>query len=227
MKIEATNFTKSIGKIKVLENINVSLESGNIYGVVGKNGSGKTMFLRMIAGLILPTNGEVKVNGRVLGKDISFPDKLGILLEKPSFLDHLTGYENLLMLAKIRNITKNDDIKYFMGIFDLDWEDNKKFKKYSLGMKQKLGIIQAIMENQQIIVLDEPFNALDENSMETLRKMLEKLREEQKLIVMTSHNKEDIQLLCDHTFTISDGKITGVHKRLEQINDLFTTLSSL
>ncbi|MFD2408687.1 ABC transporter ATP-binding protein [Paenibacillus rhizoplanae] len=207
MKIEVTNFTKTIGKVNILENINVYLESDNIYGIVGKNGSGKTMFLRMISGLILPTSGEVRIDNKVLGKDISFPENLGILLEKPSFLGHLTGYENLKMLAKIRNVTKNDDIQKFMAIFDLDWEDEKKFKKYSLGMKQKLGIIQAVMENQRIIILDEPFNALDETSVLTLRTMLEKLKSEHKLIVMTSHNKEDIQLLCNHTFTISDGKI--------------------
>ncbi|KHL91325.1 multidrug ABC transporter ATP-binding protein [Paenibacillus sp. IHB B 3415] len=210
MKIEVTNFTKSIGKINVLENINVTMESDNIYGVVGKNGSGKTMFLRMISGLILPSSGEVRIDRKVLGKDISFPDNLGILLEKPSFLGHLTGYENLKMLAKIRNVTKNEDIQRIMNLFDLNWEDQKKFKKYSLGMKQKLGIIQAIMENQQIIILDEPFNALDETSVVKLRTILEKLRSEHKLIVMTSHNKEDIQLLCNHTFTISDGKIVSV-----------------
>lgn len=207
MKIEVINFTKYINKIKVLENVNVLLESGNIYGLVGKNGSGKTMFLRMIAGLILPTAGKVKVNEKVLGKDISFPDNLGILLEKPSFLPHLTGYGNLQMLAKIRNATSDVDIQSFMSLFDLDWRSKKKFKEYSLGMKQKLGIIQAIMENQQIIILDEPFNALDESSVETLRQLLEKLKAENKLIVMTSHNKEDIQLLCDQTFTISDGKV--------------------
>lgn len=210
MKIEVINFTKSIDKIKVLENVNVLLESGNIYGLVGKNGSGKTMFLRMIAGLILPTIGEVRVNERVLGKDTSFPDDLGILLEKPSFLPHLTGYENLQMLAKIRNVTSNKEIQSFMNLFDLDWKSNKKIKEYSLGMKQKLGIIQAIMENQQIIILDEPFNALDESSVETLRQVLEKLKAEHKLIVMTSHNKEDIQLLCDHTFMISDGKVIAL-----------------
>lgn len=210
MKIEVTQFTKSIGKVNVLENIDVSLESGNIYGVVGRNGSGKTMFLRMIAGLILPTDGDVKVDGKVLGKDISFPDQLGILLEKPSFLGHLTGYENLQILAKIRNVTKNEDIQNFMSLFDLDWKSKKKFKKYSLGMKQKVGIIQAIMENQQIVILDEPFNALDEASVETLRQLLMKMKAEQKLIVMTSHNKEDIQLLCDHTFTIVEGKIMDV-----------------
>ncbi|MCU6708306.1 ABC transporter ATP-binding protein [Paenibacillus sp. J5C_2022] len=222
MKIETTNFTKVIGKVNVLDNINVSLESGNIYGVVGRNGSGKTMLLRMVAGLILPTNGEVRIDGKVLGKDISFPDKLGILLEKPSFLGHLTGYANLQMLAKIRNVTKNEDIQYYMNMLGLDWENDKKFKKYSLGMKQKLGIIQAIMENQQIIILDEPFNALDETSVGTLREVLEKLRAEQKLIVMTSHNKEDIQLLCDHTFTISDGKIISTHKNIKHENDLIT-----
>ncbi|MEC0229091.1 ABC transporter ATP-binding protein [Paenibacillus alba] len=207
MKIEVINFTKSIGKINVLENMNALLKSGNIYGVVGKNGSGKTMFLRMIAGLILPTAGEVRIDEKVLGKDISFPNHLGILLEKPSFLPHLTGYENLLMLAKIRKVTRNEEIQSCMNLFDLDWKSQKKFKEYSLGMKQKLGIIQAIMENQQIIILDEPFNALDESSVETLRRVLEKLKDEHKLIVMTSHNKEDIQLLCDHTFTISDGKM--------------------
>lgn len=207
MKIEVKNFSKSIGKIKVLENINVCLNSGNIYGIVGKNGSGKTMFLRMIAGLILPTFGEVRAGGKVLGKDISFPEHLGVLLEKPSFLPHLTGYENLQMLAKIRNITANEEIQSLMKLFDLDWKSKKKFKEYSLGMKQKLGIIQAIMENQQIIILDEPFNALDESSVETLRKVLEKLKAEGKLIVMTSHHKEDIHLLCDYTYTMTEGKM--------------------
>ncbi|GIO41187.1 ABC transporter ATP-binding protein [Paenibacillus apis] len=207
MKVEAINFTKSLGNTIVLENINVLLKSGNIYGVIGKNGSGKTMFLRMISGLILPTSGEVKVDDKVLGKDMSFPKHLGILLERPSFLPHLTGYENLKMLAKIRKIANEKDIQAFMNLFNLDWESDKKFRKYSLGMKQKLGIIQAIMENQQIIVLDEPFNALDENSVETLRHTLIKLKTEQKLIVMTSHNKEDIELLCDYTFLISEGKL--------------------
>lgn len=224
MKIEVTNYTKSIGKINVLKDINVSLESGNIYGIIGKNGSGKTMFLRMIAGLILPTTGEVSVDGKIIGKDISFPHRLGILLEKPSFLGHLTGYENLQMLAKINKFASNEDIQYYMQLFDLDWKTNKKFKKYSLGMKQKIGIIQAIMENQQIIILDEPFNALDEASVETLRNVLEKLRAEQKLIIMTSHNKEDIQLLCDHTFTISNGIIINTKEEIIQNKDVEITM---
>ncbi|WP_059041945.1 ABC transporter ATP-binding protein [Paenibacillus rubinfantis] len=207
MKIEVTNFTKTIGKTNVLENISVTLNSGHIYGVVGKNGSGKTMFLRMISGLILPTEGQVQIDGKVLGKHISFPDHLGILLEKPSFLGHLTGYENLKMLAKIRNDASDEDIQSYMNLFDLDWQSKKKVKQYSLGMKQKLGIIQAMMENQQIIILDEPFNALDEASVETLRQVLRKLKAEKRLIVMTSHNKEDIQLLCDYTFTLSSGKM--------------------
>lgn len=207
MKIEVNKFTKSVGNTNVLENINVLLSSGNIYGIVGKNGSGKTMFLRMIAGLILPTSGNVTVDEKILGKDISFPDRLGILLEKPSFLPHLTGYENLKLLAKIRNSTRDEEIQSFMKLFNLDWKSDKKFRKYSLGMKQKLGIIQAVMEDQQIIILDEPFNALDESSVDTLRQVLKKLKADQKLVVMTSHNKEDIELLCDHTFTISDGKI--------------------
>ncbi|OLS03262.1 ABC transporter ATP-binding protein [Tissierella creatinophila] len=207
MKIEVNDFTKIISKAKVLENINICLEGGNIYGIIGRNGSGKTMFLRMLCGLILPTSGMVKVDGKVLGKDISFPENLGILLEKPSFLPNLTGYENLQMLSDIRNITPNEKIQSLMNLFELDWKSKKTFNKYSLGMKQKLGIIQAIMENQQIIILDEPFNALDEVSVEKLRKILESLRDEGKLIVMTSHNKEDIDLLCDHTYTIVNGKM--------------------
>jgi len=212
MKIEVTNFTKSIGKMNVLENINISLESGHIYGVVGRNGSGKTMFLRMIAGLILPTSGEVSVDGQILGKDISFPEQLGILLEEPNFLSFLTGYENLRMLAKIRKITSDEQIQSFMNLFNLDWKRDKKFRNYSLGMKQKLGIIQAVMENPQIVILDEPFNALDESAAETLRKMLKNLKDEQKLIVMTSQHKEDIELLCDHVLTISNGKLAK-HER--------------
>lgn len=174
MKIEVVNFSKSIGKVNVLDKINISLESGHIYGIIGKNGSGKTMFLRMIAGLILPTEGEVRVDKKVLGKGSSFPDNLGILLEKPSFLSNLTGFENLQMLSKIRGVTSKEEIQIFMDLFDLNWESNQKFKEYSLGMKQKLGIIQAIMENQQIIILDEPFNALDESSVEILRQTLKK-----------------------------------------------------
>lgn len=207
MKIEINNVTKTIRKVNVLEEISLQLESGNIYGIIGKNGSGKTMLLRLIAGLILPTSGEVRVDGNVLGKDLSFPDRLGILLEKPSFLPHLTGYENLKLLASIRKLIGPAEIQAYMEKFDLDWTSKKKFKQYSLGMKQKLGIIQAIMENQQIIILDEPFNALDESSAEMLRHLLLQLKEEQKLIVLTSHNKEDIDLLCDRTFALSNGKV--------------------
>ncbi|WP_025681595.1 ABC transporter ATP-binding protein [Paenibacillus massiliensis] len=219
MKIEVINFSKTVGGNKILEDVNVCLSSGNVYGIVGKNGSGKTMFLRMIAGLILPTSGEVKVDGKILGKDISFPDHLGILLEKPSFLPYSTGFENLQMLAKIRNITSNEQIQTLMDLFDLDWKSRKKFKEYSLGMKQKLGIIQAIMENQELIILDEPFNALDENSVRILRTVLEKLKAEGKLIVMTSHNKEDIHLLCDYTFNIIDGKVRGVKEKERNSDD--------
>lgn len=212
MNIEVNDFTKVIRCIKVLENINISLEGGNIYGIIGKNGSGKTMFLRMISGLILPTSGGVKVDGKILGKDISFPVSLGVLLEKPSFLPNLTGYENLQMLAKIRNTTPNETIQSFMELFELDCKSRKTFREYSLGMKQKLGIIQAIMENQQIIILDEPFNALDDVSVEILRKVLKELKSQGKLIVMTSHNKEDIDLLCDYAYTIVEGKIEGMYQ---------------
>lgn len=207
MKIEVNEFSKMIKGVKVLDNISISFESGNIYGLIGKNGSGKTMFLRMISGLILPNTGQVKINGEILGKKKSFPENLGILLEKPNFLPYLTGYQNLKILARIKDVIEDKDIQAFMTLFDLDWKSKKKFKTYSLGMKQKLGIIQAIMEDQQFVILDEPFNALDEQSIKTLRNTLKKMKEKKKLIIMTSHNKEDINLLCDHTFEISEGKI--------------------
>jgi len=207
MNIEVRNFTKIIRKGTVLEDINLDFESGYIYGLTGQNGSGKTMLLRAIAGLIRPTSGEVIVDGLMLHKDISFPPNMGILIEKPTFMNYLTGYENLKFLAEIRNIVSYEKIEKYMQMFGLDPHSKKPVKKYSLGMKQKLGIIQAIMEDQQILILDEAFNALDESSVSTLRKLLQQYKNEGKLIILTSHNKEDIEVMCDYNYHISNGKI--------------------
>lgn len=191
----------------VIDDVSMELCSGNIYGIVGSNGSGKTMLLRIISGLILPTSGEVTVDGAVLGKDISFPPDIGILIEKPEFLGHMTGLENLQLLAEIREKVSVGQIREFMDMFDLDPDATKPMRKYSLGMKQKVGIIQAVMEDQNILVLDEAFNALDEKSAGTLRDLLSKYRNDGKLIVVTSHHREDIDLLCDCVYHISNGKV--------------------
>jgi len=207
MVIEVKDLTKIIKGTTVLEDINLHFESGNIYGIVGRNGSGKTMLLRAIAGLIRPTSGEVVVNNKVLHKDISFPPNMGLLIEKPKFLNHLTGFENLKFLAEIKKVISDEQIKEYMQMFDLDPHSKKPIKKYSLGMKQKVGIIQAIMENQELLILDEAFNALDEITVAMLRHLLLKYKEEGKIVMLTSHNKEDIDTMCNYTYRMSEGRI--------------------
>lgn len=207
MRIDVTNLSKIIRGSVILDNISIHFESGHIYGIIGKNGSGKTMLLRAISGLIVPSSGVVYVDGKALGTEISFPPEIGILIEKPEFLGHLSGFENLKMLSEIKGSISDANIAEYMNYFDLDPEEKKPVRKYSQGMKQKLGIIQAIMENQKLLVLDEPFNALDEKSVKLFRELLIEYKKQEKLIILTSHNKEDIESLCDHTYQIQSGQI--------------------
>lgn len=207
MRIEAKGLSKTIKGNKILDYVNLVLESGNIYGFVGKNGSGKTMLLRALSGLILPSTGTISIDNQLLHKDISFPPNIGILIEKPEFIGYVNGLDNLWQLAEIQKKITKEQICEFMTYFDLDPQMRKSVNKYSQGMKQKLGIIQAIMENPDLLILDEAFNALDENSVIKLRELLLKYKEQGKLIIITSHNKEDIEVLCDTVFTIVDGQI--------------------
>ena len=207
MYIEVKNVTKTIKGNTVLSNINLEFHSGKIYGIVGKNGSGKTMLLRILAGLIRPTEGTVHVDGQELHKDISFPPDMGIIIEKPELLEQLTGLENLKLLAEIKGIISEEQIVDFMNMFSLEPYSKKTLKKYSLGMKQKVGIIQAIMENQKLLILDEPFNALDEATVIMLRELFLKYKQEGRLLVITSHHREDIDVLCDEIFVMQDGKV--------------------
>ena len=207
MQIKIENLTKTIKGNDILSNINLSLESGNIYGFVGRNGSGKTMLLRAISGLIVPTEGTVSVDNCVLHKDIAFPANIGILIGNPEFLGYMSGLKNLLLLAEIKKQITKEKIADFMKFFDLDPKSKKWVSKYSQGMKQKLGIIQAIMENPDLLILDESFNALDESSVDKLRSLLLQYKEQGKLIIITSHNKEDIDMLCDEVFEMVDGRI--------------------
>lgn len=210
MHIELKEVSKSIKGINVLEDINMELYSGNIYGIVGTNGSGKTMLLRMIAGLIVQDQGVISVDRQKLHEDISFPPNMGIVIEKPELLNHLSGLENLKLLAEINGTVSTEQIGEFMKLFSLDPESKMPIRKYSLGMKQKLGIIQAIMENQQLLVLDEPFNALDEDTVTRLKDLFLKYREEGRLIILTSHHAEDIKYLCDEVIYLKNGQVYNI-----------------
>ncbi len=207
MKIRVEAVTKKLSGRVVLKNVNYIFESGNIYGIVGKNGSGKTMLLRTIVGLIKPTEGKIYIDDQQLGSDIDFLPNVGLIIEKPQFLNYLTGLDNLKLLAEIKDIVNEEQIKEYMEMFSLESECKLPMKKYSLGMQQKIGIIQAIMENPDVLVLDEPFNALDEGSVNKVFELLFKYKEEGKLIILTSHHKDDIEKVCNKIVTMCDGEV--------------------
>lgn len=206
VKIEVENLTKQLGGRAVLQDVSCEFVSGSIYGIVGHNGSGKTMLMSAIAGLIHPTQGRVVVDGSVVGKDISFPREMGLMIEKPEFLGYLSGLDNLKLLAEIRGVISEEEIRRYMRMFALDPDSRQKVRKYSLGMKQKLGIIQALMEEPRLLILDEPFNALDQDSVEMLRRLLLAYKEEGRLITLTSHHPEDIKSVCDETIRLEEGR---------------------
>lgn len=207
MKIEVSNVSRKLGNEEVLKNINLELEPGKIYGFIGRNGSGKTMLFRTICGFLKPDTGYVKVDGRDLYKNNEFPKDTAALLEKPNYISDLTGFENLKLLSKIKNIINDDQIMETLKLVNLENEADKKFKKYSLGMKQKLGIAGVLMEDPKIMILDEPFNGLDDESAEKIRKILLKEKEKGKLILIATHIKEDIEILGDVIYKMDKGVI--------------------
>lgn len=213
MKIILNDISKKMKHHNVLNHISMTLESGHIYGLVGTNGCGKTMLLRTIAGLVIPTEGCVSYDGKQLHKDIQFPDKVGILIENPEFIGYLSGMENLKMLASLKRKIGKTEISDWMRRFDLDSESKMPVRKYSLGMKQKLGIVQAFMESPEILILDEPFNALDESSICKLQDTLCAFRNKNGIVIVTSHHKEDIQGICDEVFYMENGTILNSHKK--------------
>ena len=207
MKIEIKDYVKELSGNTVLNHISLTFESGKIYGLSGKNGSGKTMLMRAICGLIRPTEGYVSIDGQVIGKDISFPPSVGVLIESPSFISYYSGFKNLQLLASIKNIADDDTIRGLMTRLDLDPENRKRYKKYSMGMKQKIGIIAAVMEKPDLIILDEPINALDEKSAQTLKEMLNEYKEEGALIIISCHDREELEFLSDEIVYLADGKV--------------------
>lgn len=205
MKIEINNLTKKIGQAEVLRNINLTFEGGKIYGLRGKNGSGKTMLMRAMGGLIRPTQGSIVINGEVLGKDMSFPKSIGVLIENPAFIDSFSGFRNLKALADINKIITDEDIRKTIEMVGLNPDDKKKYKKYSLGMKQRLGIAAAIMEKSEIMLLDEPINALDESGVEEVRKILLSLKSNDRVIIIACHDREELELLSDEIIEMENG----------------------
>ncbi|MCI6164537.1 MAG: ATP-binding cassette domain-containing protein [Lachnospira sp.] len=209
MYIKIENVNKSIKKAEILKDINLSFEGGKVYGLKGKNGSGKTMLMRAICGLITPDSGTIDINGKILGKDISFPESIGVLIENPAFISNYTGFKNLKVLSSIQGKIGDEDIRMALEEIGLDPDDKRTFKKYSLGMKQKLGIAAAIMEKPDIVILDEPINALDEASVENVRSILAKQKERGAIIIIACHDKGELEELSDEIIEISDGKIVN------------------
>lgn len=207
--VRLEDYCKSFKSAEVLKNINLTLESGKVIGLKGKNGSGKTMLMRAISGLILPTSGKVYINDKELGRHISFPPSIGILIENPSFISNYTGFKNLKILASIQNRISDDEIRDAIRKVGLDPDDKRTFKKYSLGMKQRLGIAAAIMERPDIVILDEPINALDEAGAGLIKGLLDELKANGSLIIIACHDTEELNYLSDEIYEIYDSEITG------------------
>ncbi len=210
MELEVINVTKIIDKKTILDNVNLKLKGGRIYGLRGKNGAGKTMLFRLMSGLILPTEGQVLIDGEELGKEISFPRSIGILIENPGYIPNFSGFKNLKMIGNIKGIIGDEKILDTMELLDLDPYSKKKVKKYSLGMKQKLGVAMAVMEDPDLILLDEPINALDEASVKIVHDLLQKHKKRGALILVASHDREELNLLADEILVMENGKLIGV-----------------
>lgn len=205
--ITITNLNLTIKKKQILKDINISFEQGKIHGIIGRNGSGKTMLIKCICGFVKASSGEIKVDNKIIGKDCDFPRNVGIIIETPNFIPYYSGFKNLKLLADLNNKISNKDIKKSMERVGLDPNLKLHVRKYSLGMRQRLGLAQAIMENPSILILDEPTNALDKDGVEDMRKYLKELQKEGKTILLISHSSEDINILCDTIHEMDKGYI--------------------
>ncbi|MDO5410012.1 MAG: ATP-binding cassette domain-containing protein [Lachnospiraceae bacterium] len=204
------NVSKKFKEQTVLEPLTISFEKGKIHGIIGNNGSGKTVLFKIICGLLLPSTGKVTVNEKVVGKEVDFAPNTGIMIENPSFLSFESGFRNLKDLASIRKKIDDNRIRETIKRVGLDPQDKKRVGKYSMGMRQRLGIAQAIMEDPSLLVLDEPMNGLDKHGTAEMRKLLLELRDEGKTILIASHIADDINILCDTVCEIECGVLTKV-----------------
>lgn len=205
--IQLQNVTKRIKENTVLDNVSYTFKSGFVYGLYGQNGSGKTMLLRAISGLINLDSGSIFIDGEKLHDKIEFPPETGIVIENMELLPECSAKRNLQMLAKIKNIADEKDINFSLERVGLDPDSDKKVKKFSLGMKQRLNIAQAIFENQKIILLDEPTNALDEDAVQLIYKIIREEKSRGATIIVATHHKEDLKEVCDVILKIAEGKI--------------------
>ena len=205
--IEIEHVTKKFGGETVLHDIDIAMEQGNVYGISGNNGSGKTVLMKCICGFLPVTSGRIRVNGKRIGIDIDFPESMGVIIETPGFLTNVSGMRNLEILAGLQNKIGREGIRDAILKAGLDPDLKKAVSKYSLGMRQRLGIAQAIMEDPRLLVLDEPFNGLDKHGVSDIRALLLELKKQGKTILLASHNSEDIRILCDQVFEMDGGRI--------------------
>ena len=212
--IEVKNVSKQFGGKPVLEDVSLTIDHGSTVGLVGANGSGKSVLFKAICGMVKPDSGSIVVEGVTLGEKIDFPSNMGVFINSPGFIGIYNGFNNLKFLANIRGVISDNQIRETMRKVGLDPDNKTKVDNYSLGMKQKLGLAQAIMEDQEILVLDEPFNALDFQTYNDVKEIIRLLQAEGKTILMTSHNYDDIKQLCDVIYIIDNRKVIPVTEEL-------------
>lgn len=205
--IEVKNVYKSFKNIEVLHDVSLQADKGSICGIIGRNGSGKTVLFKCICGFLQIDRGEIQIEGKAVGRDKSTLSNLGIIIESPGFLRHYSGYKNLGFLMGLNGKPDREKINDVLDLVGLAEQKNKKVGKYSMGMRQRLGIAQAIMEDQNILILDEPMNGLDNQGVEDMRQLLLKLKEKGNTILLASHNQEDIRQLCDSVYEMDLGRI--------------------
>lgn len=206
--IELKNVRKSFQSQEVLKGVNLQIEAGAVYGVIGYNGSGKTVMFKCICGFLKPDEGEILVEGKRIGYDVDFPESIGILIENPGFIPYLSGFNNLKKLASIRRTITDDRIREVMKLVGLEWDSKKKVSHYSMGMRERLGIAQAIMELPKIIILDEPFNGLDKDGAKELSQIFIELKKTGTTILIADHHVKELHGLCDWILEMDKGVIT-------------------
>ena len=203
--------SKRFGEEEVLHPLSFAFRQGLIYGIVGNNGSGKTVLMKCICGFLLPSTGRILVNGKQIGKDVDFPEDVGLIIETPGFLPGMTGFQNLELLASLRKKIGKSRIRETLELVGLDPDLKKHVSKYSLGMRQRLGIAQAIMEDPSILILDEPFNGLDKTGVAQMHQLILELKKKGKTILLSSHSQNDIDILCDVVCEMDAGNFAAVH----------------
>lgn len=206
--IEIENLSKTIKKQQILNHINLHLERGKVYGFVGRNGSGKSMLFKAICGFISPNEGQIKVGGKQIGVDVDFPDSTGVIIEKPGLIPYMTAFENLKTFASIRNVIDDQQIREVLDLVEIDPSSTKKIRAFSLGMKQRVGIAQAIMENPELLILDEPMNGLDREGVEHIKQILRQMHDNGCTILLSSHIAGDIDELSDQVFYLDHGVLS-------------------